>query len=270
MSDERESTLTPEERAVQDAVRTLSRARPDDSFRARLRHEFTTGRIGRRPGRVPARPWFLRPAVLAPFAAGIALALLMQANRGPDWRVLAANGEGNVWVGERSFAAADTAALALALRRGGRVRVEGALTLDVAAPGVIAVALGPNAEMTLSAAPNRLWGRRMEAKVEAGDTYFTTGRAFRGAELMVTTPEARVQAVGTAFAVLRHDFGTCVCVMEGHVHVGRAGASDMADVPEGMRRTVGKDGKVEDSPILDDSVHHLHEQRSRWGSSIGR
>lgn len=266
----REDPRTPEERAVKDAVRTLPRERADDAFRARLRHEFTTGRIGRRRERVPARPWFLRPLVLAPFAAGIALALLVQANRGPDWRVLAANGEGRVWVGERSFAPADTAALARALRRGGHVRIEGALTLDVAAPGVLAVALGPGGEMTLPAAPNRLWGRRMEAKVEAGDTYFTTGRAFPGAELMVTTPEARVQAVGTAFAVLRHDFGTCVCVMEGHVHVGVAGDHDMADVGEGMRRTVGKDGQVEDSPILDDSVHRLHEQRGRWGATIGR
>lgn len=270
MSDERAESRTPEERAVKDAVRTLPRARPDEAFRARLRHEFTTGRIGRRQERVPARAWFLRPAVLAPFAAGIALALLLQVNRAPDWRLLAANGEGRVWVGERAFAAGDSAALAQALRRGGQVRVEGALTLDVAAPGVIAVALGPGGEMTLPAAPNRLWGRRMEAKVEAGDSYFTTGRAFQGAELMVTTPEARVQAVGTAFAVLRHDFGTCVCVMEGHVHVGMAGTGDMTDVAQGMRRTVGKDGKVADSPILEESVHHLHEQRSRWSTTIGR
>jgi ferric-dicitrate binding protein FerR (iron transport regulator) len=270
MSDEREDPRTPEERAARDAVRTLPHERAGDAFRTRLRHEFTTGRIGRRRERVPARPWFLRPAVLAPFAAGIALALVLQANRGPDWRLLAATGEGRVWVGERSFAPADTVALALALRRGGQVRIEGALTLDVAAPGVIAVMLGPDGAMTLPAAPNRLWGRRMEAKVEAGDSYFTTGRAFQGAALEVMTPEARVHAVGTAFAVLRHEFGTCVCVMEGHVHVGVAGASEMADVREGMRRTVGRDGSVEDSPILDDSVHRLHAQRSRWGATIGR
>jgi len=45
VSDLREPTAA--EKAVQDAVRGLSRPRTEESFRSRLRHEFTTGRFGR-------------------------------------------------------------------------------------------------------------------------------------------------------------------------------------------------------------------------------
>lgn len=269
-SDDKTPVAAGEERA-RDAVRGLPRERADDAFRARLRHEFTSGRIGRRRETVPERRWFARPGVLVPFAAGVLLALSLQVNRGPDWRVLAATGQGRVWVGERAFAAADLAEMSLALRRGGRVRVEGGLTLDMAAPGVVAVAAGPGAEMTLSAAPQRLWGRAMSVRIESGDAWFTTGRAFHGATLDVATPEASVRAIGTAFAVLRHADGTCVCVMEGHVHAGAAATpGETTDVPQGMRRTFGKDGKSELLPILDDSIHRLHMQRSRWNATIGR
>ena len=267
-----EPELRPGERATRDALRTLPRERANDEFRARLREEFTSGRIGRRRGLVLRAPWFARPATLLPVAAGLLLVLGVAVNRGPDWRLVAANGEGRVWVGDRAFALSETEALSAALRRGGRVRVEGAVTLDLAVPGVVAVALGPEAEMTLPPAPNRLWSRGMFARLESGDAYFTTGLAFRGAHLDVETPEARVNAVGTAFAVLRHAFGTCVCVMEGHVHVAHAGAPPETgvDVPEGMRRVINTDRSTETHPILDDSIHHLHEQRSRSGELLER
>ncbi len=260
------------ERATRDSVRALSRPRAGDAFRARLREDFVTGRIGRRRGLLLRGPWFARPEVLLPFAAGVVLALVFQANRGPDWRLVAANGEGRVWVAGRAFTPADTAALAAALRRGGRVRVEGAITLDLAAPGVAAVAIGPDAELTLSAAPNRIWARGMTARLESGDAYFTTGRSFHGARLDVTTPEANVRAVGTSFAVLRHSFGTCVCVMEGHVRVAGTGtpAGEGVDVPEGMRHVVGTDQHAETLPILEDSVHRLHAQQSRAGGLLER
>jgi ferric-dicitrate binding protein FerR (iron transport regulator) len=266
-----ETPVTPAEQRARDAVRQLPHERADDAFRARLKHEFTSGRIGRRREQVRERRWFARPEVLVPFAAGVLLALVVRANRGPDWRVLAATGEGRVWVGERGFAASETAAMSLALRRGGRVRVEGTLTLELGAPGVVAVGVGPGAEMTLSAAPDRLWGRAMRAQLASGDAWFTTGARFRGATLDVATPEASVRAVGTSFAVLRHDSGTCVCVMEGHVHAGAAATpGETTDVPQGMRRTFDPSGKSEVLPILDDSIHRLHMQRSRWGATLGR
>lgn len=272
MSTPHDDAPNPAERTAQEAVRTLPRERPDAAFRAQLRHEFSTGRIGRRRERLPQGPWFARPAVLVPLAAGVALAIGLQLNRGPDWRVVAANGDGRVWVGERAYTSSESAALARAIQRGGRVRVEGATTLDLVSEGMASVAIGPDAEVLLSAPPNRVWGRAMRAHVTKGNTYFTTGARFRGASLAVTTADAQVLATGTSFAVLKFADATCVCVMEGHVHVGVAGApaADATDVPEGMRRVVTADGKTETHPILEDSEHHLHEQQSRTNDLLGR
>jgi hypothetical protein len=262
---------TAAERAARDAVRSLARPRADDAFRARLRHEFTTGRFGQRAPVHEPRPWWARAPVLVPVAAGLLLVAGVALNRGPDWQLVSADGDGRVTVDGAAFSARD-AALGARLRRGGRVRVEGAVTLDLVAPGVAAVAIAPGAELQLSSAPGRWWARGMRAHVASGDAYFTTGRAFHGAHLDVSTPEVSVRAVGTAFAVLRESGGTCVCVMEGRVRVGDAGAplANAVEVPEGMRRVVHAGSPGETHPILDDSVARLHHQREVAGGLLDR
>jgi hypothetical protein len=258
------------ERAARDAVRGLSRPPAEAAFRARLREQFTTGRFGRR-GLAIVRPWFAQARVLLPLAAGLLLVTGLALNRGPDWRMVAANGEGRVVLDGVSYAA-NNPALAKALRTGGRLRVEGALTLDLVAPGQVAVALAPGAEVELSSSPGRWWGRTMQARLTAGDAYFTTGRAFHGAHLDVHTPEVSVRAVGTAFAVLREAELTCVCVMEGRVRVGSAGAAgdSAVEVAEGMRRVVHADQRSETAPILDASMNALHRQRTVTGDWLHR
>ncbi len=263
---------TAAERTVRDAVRAFARPQPDAAFRARLRHEFVSGRIGRRRGLASGRPWFLRPFVLVPAAAAVLAVVLLAGNRGPDWHLQSAAGAGRVTVDGAAFAADDVAHLIPALRRGGHILIEGAVTLDLMAPGVAAVALAAGADVQLSPAPNRWWRRGMQAVLNTGDAYFTTGRAFHGAQLDVVTAQARVRAVGTSFAVLSGSFGTCVCVMEGHVRVGEhdAAPGDGVDVPEGMRRTFHPGQPAETAPILDDSAHRLHRQRSTFGRALGR
>jgi len=258
------------EQAARDAVRGLAPPRAEATFRARLRREFTTGQFGPRRA-VVSRPWWSRPQLLAPVAAALVAMTAVSLNRGPDWQLIAANGEGQVSVDGAVFSPRD-AALGERLRRGGHVRVDGAITLDLVAPGVAAVALAPGAELELSSAPGRWWARDMRADVANGDTYFTTGRAFHGAHLDVSTPEVSVRAVGTAFAVLRENQSTCVCVMEGRVRVGEAGTAyaSAVEVPAGMRRIVHADRTSETQPILDDSVHRLHRQRDVAGGLLGR
>ena len=259
------------ERAARDAVRALARPRAGDAFRARLRHDFVSGRIGRAQGLARPAPWFRRGALLLPLAAGFLVLVGWTLNRGPDWQLAAGAGAtGRLFVDGVELT--DRAALAARLRRGGHVRLEGARTLDLVAPGVAAVALSPGADLVLSPAPGRWWGRGMRAHLAAGNAYFTTGRGFHGAHLDVSTPEASLRAVGTAFAVLHDEDFTCVCVMEGRVRVATASepVASGVDVPHGMRRVVHADGKSELAPILDESVHHLHAQRDALGPLLGR
>src|SRR5207247_1967789 len=55
---------------ARDAVRALVRPRAREEFRTRLRHEFTSGRIGERRGLARPSPWFQRGSLLLPLAAG--------------------------------------------------------------------------------------------------------------------------------------------------------------------------------------------------------
>lgn len=271
MSAPDDDELTAPERATRDALRGLVRPPLAEAFRARLRHEFVSGRIGRRRERTPA-PWFTRGVLLAPLAAGLVVVALLAGNRGPDWRVVSADGDGRVVVDGVEFAPGDSVALAERVSRGGRIVVRGVLTLDLVAPGVAAVALGPGSDVLLSPAPDRWWWRGMNARLAAGEAYFSTGPVFHGATLDVRTAEASVRAVGTSFAVLCRPFGTCVCVMQGRVTVGGRDAAPGVGVvvPGGMRRIVHTDQAVETLPILDDSVHRLHRQLATAGAQLGR
>lgn len=261
-----------EHEALRDALRALPRPRANEAFRAQLRQEFVSGRIGRRRGLLPGRPWFVQPWVLLPAAAALLVVALAFANRAPSWQVLAANGSGSVLVNGETLASTDLATLTAHLRRGGHVQVAGELTLDVVAPGVLAVALAPGSDLELPPAPPRWWGRGVRAELNAGDVYFSTGAGFHGTTLDVVTPHATVRAVGTSFAVLCAPTSTCVCVMEGAVRVGGAAtpAGGGRDVPAGMRCVMHADQGSEVLPILDESVHHLHRQIAEAGKRLGR
>lgn len=267
---------TGAERATRDTVRALARPRADAAFRARLRHEFTTGRFGRRVPADTPRPWWALKRVLVPVAAAVLAVAAVWLDRGPDWQIAAADGDGHVTlvgVSDGGMRAPGDPVLAARLTRGGELITDSTLTLHLVAPGVAAVTLAPGTEVRLSSAPGRWWGRGMRVEVKSGDAYFATGRAFHGAHLDVSTPEVSVRAVGTAFAVLRDPAGaTCVCVMEGRVRVGEAGAAaaDAVEVPAGMRRIVEAGHGAETLPILEESVHRLHRQRVVTGTLLGR
>ncbi len=268
--DARDDARTDAERAVQDAVRGLRTGAPDPAFRARLRQDFVTGRFGRRAPLV--RPWYARPLAWFPVAAAAVALIVTFANRGPDWRVVAISGEGQVLVDGVAHAPSDSLAITRAVKRGARIETAGALTLDLISPGTIALAIAPNARVTVPPAPSRWWSRHAELRLEAGDVYVSTGQAFHGATFDVQTPTVIARCVGTSFAVLSVPVGTCVCVMEGQVNVATRSETPGAGVavPHGMRRVVDRSGHGTVLPILDDSVHHLHHQLSTVGAKLDR
>ena len=266
MTRHEEDRLAPEQDRVRAALLALPAAEADTEFRVRLRAQFTSGALAGRQSAIVELPMRTDPvwlgAALA-VAAGLVLGVMLF-NQGPAWQIVRVRGEGTVLVGDRMFSVNDVGNLSTALARGGRVRLPENAEMDLVAPGAIAMTLSSGSDVDVPRAPGRWFQRNALAVVRAGETFFTTGRRFHGAHLTVATDEANVEVVGTTFAVLRHEEGTCVCVMEGKVRVGATGESAV-EVGAGVRRfcyprALGKPS--ESAPILESSEHALHALRA--------
>jgi len=239
----RDLELRPEERRAQDAVRGLKRPLARAEFRARLKRDFVSGAIAHSKRTVTLRP---RPRVLwmamAPAAAAALLATGFVLNRGPDWTLASANATGIAVVDGRPILLTDREALEHALKRGGTVRLSPGASLELVASRHLAIEILGGTEATVPSVAGRWFGRQIQATVRSGEIRMTTGRAFKGARLAVSTPEASVEVVGTTLAVICESAGTCVCVMEGRVMMGPHDSA-MAPIESGRRRFVFNDGR---------------------------
>ena len=158
-----------------------------------------------------------------------------------------------------------------AIRRGTRVRLPKDGSLDIVAPGVLAMSLEGGADVVLPRAPNRWWWRAARGRVNVGNAFISTGRAFHGATLAMATPEAVAHVTGTSLAVLRdREAGTCVCVMAGHVIVSYGQGRESVPVPAGKRCICPPGGEAEIAPILHDSEHALHRLNEKSAAALGR
>jgi len=105
------------------------------------------------------------------------------------------------------------------------------MEVDLMADRVLAIGLsgwnGPDgaADAAAMVRPSRRTPRPV------GEIRVTTGPSFPGAHLDVSTPVAAIEVSGTTFAVILEPHGTCVCVLEGTVKVGRRDTHKMGDVP---------------------------------------
>ncbi len=244
MSEIRDLELGPEERRARDMMRALPRVAPRPAFRARLKREFASGELAVvvSPRRVSARPPLLVWS-WAPAAAALLVVLSgWWLDRSRGWSVASPAHAGVAMIDGRPVALGDRAAIAGALRHGGAVRLPADASLELVAPGSMAVEIVAGSDATIPPVAGRWFGRRLEAQVRSGEIRVTTGRDFHGARLAVRTPEASVMVVGTTLAVIRDSVGTCVCVMEGRVMMGPRGAP-MAPIEAGRRRFVFNDGR---------------------------
>jgi ferric-dicitrate binding protein FerR (iron transport regulator) len=236
-----DAPLRPDERAARDAIRSLPAPPTDPGYRERLRADFASGaiesRVRPRPGRPPA--WAVPLAAAATLLAVVAALL---ASQGPRWTLEAVSGAGTVVVDGRTLASDDSTALARALRPGARLRTTGDAQIDLALPGCFLVQVTPGAEVVIPGAPARWFARPARGEVLAGSVRFVTGPKLRGSRLLITTPEASVEATGTTFAVIREPAGTCLCVLEGAVRMAPHGGVG-EKVEAGMRRYVFNDGR---------------------------
>jgi len=253
-----------DERRGSEALAALRPAPPlEPSLRARLRREFASGAIASAaappaarvlplPRRAFARPW--RWALVAAAAAVVAVAVLPRMNAAPPWRLVAATGSGVATVDGRPVPMDDAATLGAALVPGARIRVPDGCALEIASARMVAIRMEGGTDAELPRVPGRWFGRAVSATIAGGEWRITTGDAFHGARLAVATPSAHVEVTGTTLAVIiEPNKGTCVCVYEGRVMVGRD-AGDMRPVEQGRRRYVYADRAVE--PLEDAMLPH--------------
>ena len=234
-------------------------------FRERLRREFAAGTLAPRPreahapspagpprgvaGRIrpvgarrgPAAPWRW---ALAAAATIVAIVAGQAINAGPPWRVVSAAGEGIATVDGRPIPMNHTQELAAMLTPGARVRVPPGGLIEIASARTLAIQMTSETDAVVPPIPGRWFGRRLTGQIQAGEWRITTGTNFRHARLAITTPAAHVEVTGTTLAVICEPQGTCVCVYEGRVRVGR-NRTDMASVEHGRRRYIFLDGTRE-------------------------
>jgi hypothetical protein len=278
--DPREEDLSPEAERLRRAIRAADSDPPraDAAFRERLRESFVSGKLGgmeeRAPGtaeRAPAtaeparprrparedpterRPWFRRPLPrLAALAAAAMLAVFVAdlANRGPAWTVLEASGTGVVTVDGDPIPIDQRDRLAERIKPGVEVELPEGGKLEILSAGTLLVELTPGTKLTIPPPPPRYFSRDAELWTRAGLLRITTGPSFLGARLDVHTPDAITRVTGTTIAVIMEPTGTCVCVLEGEVQVGRQSGGAMMAIGAGRRGYVFRDG----SPLVTDEI----------------
>jgi hypothetical protein len=215
-----DAPLSPEELAVQRLLRESPEPEPRAAFRDRLRREFTEGRVQPRTSANPS-PFhgafaFLRLAI--PLAAAVVL-LTLWMNQAPHWRLVDSRAGTFLRIDGENFDTGDTKPLLRMLRAGARVQTPESLGVTLLSPGHLAIKILPGTDMTLPAPPRRWFGRSTRASIATGEMHVTTDHSFHGARLFVNTPELEVEVVGTTVAIIRPEFGTCICVLDGTVLV---------------------------------------------------
>lgn len=275
MSPEPVAPRTPQETRAREAVRGLAAPRADAAYRARLKRDFVSGRIGERRALVlpvgHRRP-FWRLA-LAPVAVALLAVVVLAANRGPAWTVLSTAGDGIAIVDDTPVPLGHAEDLERRLRPGARVVAPPGGEVELASAGGMVVQVTGGTEFTVPASPGRWFARRVTGSVRHGEVRVTTGPSFRGARLHLDTPEASVEVTGTTLAVICEPAGTCVCVFEGLVHVGAKGAAG-EPVPGGRRRYIFNDGRQPEMadirPAEIGKLGSFRDGRREWLEGGGR
>lgn len=223
------------------ALDLLETGRPDASYRARTRATFLQAA---RPARAPYRRAFFALSAAAAVLLVIGVAVVM--NPGPRWQVARyQDGYGNMLINGEPIPVDDERSLNEALAPGVTIEWNGSSDIALVSRRFLALDIAPGTRMTLPAPPPRWFARTSKGSIESGTVRLTSGPRFHGASVTIVAPQATAEMTGTTLAVIAEPQVTCVCVLEGSVHV-MAGAHDMGMVPAGMRATVFGNG---DAPI---------------------
>jgi ferric-dicitrate binding protein FerR (iron transport regulator) len=265
---------------IQRRVRELPAVEADADFRERLRSAFAEGRLeaearsrpqeeppprDARAGRKPRFAWWhwMIPAA----AAAVILIVVGTLNRAPELRVAQVTGHGDVRVDGSSIPLDDSRALGESIRPGIEIEMPEDAVIDLLAGDVILFEVTGGTRMSIPAVPNRWFGRVVECSLSVGEMRIKTGKGFPGSELLVMTPEGRVEISGTMVSIERSPGVTCVCVVEGIAHVG-TDREDMQPVQPGYRKVMFGDGEAKIIPIEPIHEEGVLDFDSRVGDRI--
>ena len=159
-------------------------------------------------------------AVVAAFAGAF--------NPGPRWRVAKAQrADGNVLFDGDPVPAADAEAMNDLLLGGTLLEWRGHGDLELVSPGHAWLALAPGTVVELPAPPPRWFGRSIRARLREGMLRFVAGPSFRGARLVVETPDRAVTADAGALLVA-HEVASGTRVARGGPEVAAFAAGKQA------------------------------------------
>ncbi|HEU4724618.1 MAG TPA: FecR family protein, partial [Candidatus Eisenbacteria bacterium] len=274
-----ETALDAEALLARDALRDLPPVTAEPAYRAGLKAAFTSGELAGHAtaGQASARdvastdaaterersllplPFPGRHRLWTGMAVAAALVIAVTTgvlNQGPAWRVAAVRGGGSILLDGHAHSVADASLIGRRVPPGVRVEVSNGAELDLRADGVLSMQFTGGTDLILPPSPPRWFGRRTALHVQQGELRVTTGPAFPGAQLEITTPDAMIAVTGTTFAVILERTGTCVCVLEGTVGVGPRGTSP-APVSSGHLRYVFRDGR----PPADSDMRDMERKK---------
>ena len=261
MSEHEQDRLDREQRAAQDAVRSLGVPAADPAFRARLREQFVAGTVPERETpparrRSPRVPFFFGLGTLA--AAAVLAFAVVGLNRLPGPELIAVEGTGGLVIDGRSVDAGDTDRIVELLRPGVRLEVREETSVDLHYPGSMVWRVAAGSELVLPGRPGRWFGREVAAELAAGEVSVRTGPDLAGGRLDVATPTGTAAISGTLVNVFHNDELSCFCLFEGTARV-LADGRDLGPIPPMKRWVVFADGR--EPALLDIAPPHLEHMK---------
>ncbi|MBD3161464.1 MAG: hypothetical protein GF346_04565 [Candidatus Eisenbacteria bacterium] len=245
MNEHDDQRLDPELERIRRAIRNLPRVDPDPTYQAQVRRAFLEDSPAADPV-VPVRPRFRWPDwlrfSLVPATVVAILLVLFIANRGPDWSIHRAYGDGAITIDGTSVAIDRIESAEPLLRAQESVRLGEEAGLEIRCGDLLVVEAVPGTEFTMPGRPGRWSDRSMRLHVENGEVRVLSGEEFAGHSLDLITPEGRTVLTGTIVSVFRNPELTCVCVLEGEAMIGED-AETMEPIPAGMRKVMFQDDR---------------------------
>jgi hypothetical protein len=192
---------------------------PRAEFRERARRRFLsealTGPEAVRPVGSPAAagPWRRWGGLLLAAAAVVVVTILL-----PEPVRWKARMDGPLSFAGGTYGASDAGRLGVELEQAGLLESQ-ADEVDLLLGGTLQLLVRGHSQVELPPLPLLDGVTPIDLGLRGGEVYVRTHPGYPGNPILVSTPEASIEVLGTTLGILAASEGTCVCVAEGRVEV---------------------------------------------------